>query len=256
MGRGRRTDSSRPVFEGNGYVLVDKPMEWTSFDVVNCVRSHFNMKKVGHCGTLDPAATGLLIVVFGKFTKLSQKLSGQDKSYDARMLIGTETDSHDLDGKIVAEKDYSSITEEQLHNVIMSYQGEQKQVPPMVSALKKGGKKLCDLARKGIVIEREARPITVHTIEVTKLDIPYAEYSVCCSKGTYIRSLCYDMGNDLGCGATLAGLHRTRSGEFDVADAVDIETLKSWDAEHFRQHTETLYESKKELFTELTEEQS
>jgi len=251
MGRRRRTDSRRPVFEGDGYVLINKPQEWTSFDVVNFVRSRFNMKKVGHCGTLDPAATGLLVIVFGKFTKLSQMLSGDNKSYDARMLIGTETDSYDLDGEVLAENDYSAVTEEKLRGVIMSYQGEQEQVPPMVSALKKGGKKLCDLARKGIEVEREARPITVHSMIINKIELPYAEYSVCCSKGTYIRSLCHDMGKDLGCGATLAGLHRTQSGVFDVADAVDIDTLKTWEQAEFKEHTDALLEAKSEYFTEL-----
>ena len=255
MGRRRRTDNRRPIFEGDGYILVDKPLEWTSFDVVNFVRSRFNIRKVGHCGTLDPAATGLLVIVFGKFTKLSQILSGDNKSYEARMLIGTETDSYDLDGKVLAENDFSSVTEEQLRDVIMSYVGDIEQVPPMVSALKKGGKKLCDLARKGVEIEREARPITIHSIDITKVDIPYVDFAVCCSKGTYIRSLCYDMGKDLGCGATLAGLRRIASGKFHVMDSVDIGTIKSWEVTEFKEHTDALFESNKEYFAELLKEQ-
>lgn len=246
----RRYDNRRPKFEGEGFVLIDKPLEWTSFDVVNCVRSRFNIPKVGHCGTLDPLATGLLVIVFGKFTKLSQSLSGQSKSYDATIVLGKETDSYDLEGKVLTEKGCEGITEQQIRDAVDNYRGDIEQVPPMVSALKKGGKKLCDLARKGIEVEREARPITVHSLDISEIELPHVSFSTHCSKGTYIRSLAHDIGTDLECGATLTKLVRTQSGAFSLDDAIDIETIKSWEADDFRKHTDALMEKYLEQFTQ------
>jgi tRNA pseudouridine55 synthase len=218
-----------PIFKTDGVLLVDKPKGWTSFDVVNMVRNRFNVPKVGHCGTLDPAASGLIVLMLGKFTKLSQKFSGEDKVYLSDMLLGTETDSQDMDGEIVAENDYSQVTEEQVREVLASFVGEQEQVPPMFSAKKQDGKRLYKLARQGVEVEREAKPINIESIEVDEIDIPHVKFTVKCSKGTYIRTLCYDMGKELGCGAVLFDLRRTLSGKFDLQDAVDIETLKSWE---------------------------
>jgi tRNA pseudouridine55 synthase len=218
-----------PAFKSNGVILVDKPKEWTSFDVVNFVRNRFNVPKVGHCGTLDPAATGLLVLVLGRFTKLSQKFSGEDKVYKATMLIGTETDSHDMDGEVTAENDYSAVAEEQLREVIASFVGEQDQVPPMVSAVKKDGKRLYELARKGVEVEREAKRINIPSIDITRIELPYCDFTVRCSKGTYIRTLCSDIGRKLGCGAALYDLRRTVSGEFSLDDAVTVDTLKTWE---------------------------
>lgn len=225
-----------PPFKSSGVVLVDKPVEWTSFDVVNFVRGRFNIPKVGHCGTLDPAATGLIVLVLGRFTKLSQHFSGEDKIYDAKMQLGIETDSQDMDGTVTAENDWSSLDAEQVRAAIMSFVGEQSQVPPMVSAKKQNGKRLYELARKGIEVEREPVDINIRSIEIAAIDLPFAHFTVKCSKGTYIRTLCHDIGQQLGCGATLGELRRTGSGELGLADAVTIEKLKAWGQAELEEH--------------------
>lgn len=218
-----------PVFERDGILLVDKPKEWTSFDVVNFVRARFNVPKVGHCGTLDPAATGLLVLVLGRFTRMSAQLSGDDKTYEATLMLGTETDSEDMDGNVVRESDYSSVTEAELRATLAGFIGDGFQIPPMVSAVKKDGKKLYELARAGVEIEREPKPITIRSLEVTRVELPYCDFTVCCSKGTYVRTLAADAGRKLGCGAVLYALRRTRCGRFSLADAVTVETLKTWE---------------------------
>ena len=217
-----------PIYDRSGVLLVNKPREWTSHDVVAFVRSRFNVPKCGHCGTLDPAATGLLVVVLGKFTKLSQKFSGEDKTYEGTILLGTETDSQDMDGNVIRQNDWSGVTEQQLRDTFTSFIGDIEQIPPMVSAVKKGGERLYDLARKGQEIEREPKPITIYSIDISRIALPYADFTVSCSKGTYIRTLCADVGAKLGCGAALYRLNRLRSGEFCLDDAVDIETIKQW----------------------------
>ncbi len=228
MGRRRRNQNHHyPPFEENGILLVDKPTEWSSFDCVNFVRSRFNIHKVGHCGTLDPAATGLLVLVVNKFTKLSANLSGEDKTYEATLLIGKESDSLDLDGKITAVNDYSNVSNDDVENAINSFAGEYQQIPPMVSAIKKGGKKLCDLARKGIEVERESRLVNIKNIDIHSVNVPEAEFTVCCSKGTYIRSLCADIGTKVGCGGLLAKLRRTKSGDFSIEHAITIDEIKA-----------------------------
>ncbi len=218
-----------PAMQTSGVLLVDKPLEWTSFDVVNFVRARFNIPKVGHCGTLDPAASGLLVLVLGKFTQLSQKFSGEDKVYEAKLQIGLETDSADLDGEVTATHDWSHVTPEMVRETLMSFVGEQMQTPPMVSAVKKDGKKLYELARQGIEVEREAKAINISSIEITGMELPYCEFVMHCSKGTYVRTLCADAGKKLGCGGTLAGLRRTVSGQFNIADAVTVDTLKTYE---------------------------
>ncbi len=150
-----------PIYDRSGVLLVNKPKDWTSHDVVAFIRSRFNVLKCGHCGTLDPAATGLLVVVLGKFTKLSQKFSGEDKTYEGTILLGTETDSQDMDGNVIREGDWSAVTEAQLRDAFASFVGDIEQIPPMVSAVKKGGERLYDLARKGQEIEREPKPTTI-----------------------------------------------------------------------------------------------
>ncbi|MFA7231444.1 MAG: tRNA pseudouridine(55) synthase TruB [Victivallaceae bacterium] len=225
-----------PAFKTSGILLIDKPKEWTSFDVVNFIRSRFNIPKVGHCGTLDPAATGLLVVVFEKFTKLSQKFSGEDKVYEATILLGTETDSQDMDGAITAENDYSGVTEDALKTTIAGFVGAQQQTPPMVSAVKKDGKRLYELARQGIEVERDAKDIVIESIEITRVELPYCDFKVRCSKGTYIRTLCADIGKKLGCGAVLYNLRRTASGMFDLQDAVTVDELKTWEQPELEVH--------------------
>ena len=224
-----RPDKHRlPVYDRSGVLLVNKPKDWTSHDVVAFIRSRFNAAKCGHCGTLDPAATGLLVVVLGKFTRLSQKFSGQDKVYEGTILLGTETDSQDMDGNVIRQSDWSGITEPKLREAFASFVGDIEQVPPMVSAVKKDGARLYELARKGQEVEREPKQISIYSIDVTRVALPYADFTVECSKGTYVRTLCADVGARLGCGAALYRLNRLRSGEFSLDDAVDIETVKQW----------------------------
>ncbi len=221
-----------PVCEAAGILTVDKPLTWTSFDVVNFVRSRFNVPKVGHCGTLDPAATGLLVLVLGKFTSLSGKLSGEDKAYCGTLTLGVETDSGDLDGKIIRRCDEIPC-EEKIREVFAGFRGKSKQLPPMYSAVKVGGKKLYELARQGVEIEREARDIEISHLEITAMDMPHVDFELDCSKGTYVRTLCSDIGTALGCGGTLSALRRTRCGRFTLDDAVSLESLKNMDQDQF-----------------------
>jgi len=218
-----------PPFNQNGLLVVDKPAEWTSFDVVNFVRSRFNIPKVGHCGTLDPAATGVMVLLFGTFTRLNEKFSSEDKVYDATLRIGMETDSQDMDGEITAERDWSSVTPEMLQETIKAFVGPQQQIPPMVSAVKKDGKRLYELARKGIEVEREPRDIVIHSLEISRIELPFADLRIHCSKGTYVRTLCADIGTRLGCGGVLHCLRRVRSGEFDISEAVTVDQIKQWE---------------------------
>ncbi|MBO5763302.1 MAG: tRNA pseudouridine(55) synthase TruB [Lentisphaeria bacterium] len=235
-----------PIFQSNGVLLIDKPSEWTSFDVVNFVRSRFNIPKVGHCGTLDPAATGLLVLVLGKFTLLSQKFSGEDKVYEASMRLGVETDSQDMDGEVIAENDCSFVTEEMLRDTLNGFVGKQLQLPPMVSAVKKDGKKLYELARKGIEVEREPKEIEIFKLDISRVELPECDFTLHCSKGTYVRTLCADAGKKLGCGGVLTKLRRTSSGAFHVADAITIEELKTFDQAALEIHV------KKFLFEKLS----
>lgn len=232
MGRMRKFGG--PQFDG--ILLVDKPQEWTSHDVVNLVRRRFRQNKVGHCGTLDPMATGLLVIVVGKGTKLSQKLSGDNKVYSGTVFLGTETDSQDAEGKVVAEYDMSAVTKEQVMALEEKFIGPQEQIPPMVSALKRNGKTLHELARQGIEVEREPRPITINELKISNIELPKFDVYADCSKGTYIRTLAYDMGKALGGGAHLCGLRRLASGQFSIENAVTIETIKIWEVEQLAEN--------------------
>lgn len=209
----------------NGILLIDKPQGKTSHDVVNAVRRTLQMKRVGHAGTLDPMATGLLIVLVGKATKLSDFLLNKDKRYRAGVLLGCETDSYDTDGTVL-NRCIPNVSEEQLRATLSQMTGEQIQIPPMFSAIKKNGKKLYELARQGIEVEREGRNITIYSIELLSFDGIFAEIDVHCSKGTYIRALAHDIGVSLGCGACLNRLERYASGMFSKKDAVSLEQLE------------------------------
>lgn len=221
-----------PECKACGVLPVDKPLTWTSFDVVNFVRSRFNVPKVGHCGTLDPAATGLLLLVLGKFTSLSGKLSGVDKQYTGSLMLGVETDSGDLDGKVVRRSE-TLPQEAEVKEVFASFRGKSMQMPPMYSAVKVGGKKLYELARQGVEVEREAREINIPRLDITRIELPEVDFIVDCSKGTYVRTLATDIGSKLGCGGTLTALRRTRCGKFSIDDAVSMEALKAMDQEEF-----------------------
>ncbi len=235
MGRHPRRRKN-PVPDFDGLLLVDKPKEWTSHDVVNLVRARFKFNKVGHCGTLDPLATGLLVLVIGKATKVAQQLTADSKVYETEMTLGRETDSHDAEGETTKEAPFDHITEQDILDCAKTFEGDQMQVPPMVSALKKDGKKLYDLARQGIEVEREARPVTFHKLEITKIDIPKVNFTLDCSKGTYLRVLCHDMGRKLNSAAFMSDLRRTRSGRFSIENSISTDTIKSYEREDVEKH--------------------
>jgi tRNA pseudouridine55 synthase len=209
----------------DGAILIDKPAGPTSHDVVDAIRRKFGIKKVGHCGTLDPNATGLLIIVLGRGTKLSERLMGDDKVYEGAIRFGEATDSYDAEGKLIACLPVPLITLEQLNEEAAKFIGDLMQVPPMVSAIKKDGVPLYKLARKGIEVQREPRLVHIYNFRFTRYQEPVGEFRVACTKGTYVRSLAHDLGEKLGCGAHLATLRRSASGKFDVADAMALDMV-------------------------------
>lgn len=213
----------------DGVLLIDKPQEWTSHDVVAKIRNFFQLNKVGHGGTLDPNATGLITILIGRGTKLSGKIMGSDKTYEGEILFGIETNSQDTDGETVAEKDASGITEEQLRAEMKKALGDQMQMPPMVSAIKKDGVPLYKLARKGQEIERDPRFIHVYKFALREFAPPRATFEVMCTKGTYVRTIAHDLGQRLGCGACLSQLRRTQSGDFDLSNAWKLDEVLKWD---------------------------
>jgi tRNA pseudouridine55 synthase len=216
----------------DGAILIDKPAGPTSHDVVDVIRRKFGIKKVGHCGTLDPNATGLLIIVLGRGTKLSEKLMSDDKVYEGTIKFGEATDSYDVDGQIISTAPVPPLTLEQLNEAAAAFVGDQMQVPPMVSAIKKDGVPLYKLARKGIEVEREPRLIHIFSFRFTDYCEPTAQFKIACTKGTYVRSVAHELGQKFGCGAYLATLRRSAAGKFHVADATTLnEVLKLTTAE-------------------------
>jgi tRNA pseudouridine55 synthase len=209
----------------DGAILVDKPAGPTSHDVVDVIRRRFGIKKVGHCGTLDPNATGLLIIVLGRGTKLSEKLMSDDKVYEGAMKFGETTNSYDADGELVASLPVPPLTLDQLNQAAAEFVGDQMQTPPMVSAIKKDGVPLYKLARKGIEVEREPRLIHIYSFRFTDYQQPLGHFRIACTKGTYVRSLAHDLGQKLGCGAHLAALRRSAAGKFDVAEALPLDAI-------------------------------
>ncbi|MFH1837666.1 MAG: tRNA pseudouridine(55) synthase TruB [Candidatus Omnitrophota bacterium] len=205
--------------EISGILIVDKAKGMTSHDVVHFVRKNFSIKKVGHAGTLDPSATGVLVLLLGKCTKLSATFLNEEKEYTATMKLGERTDSGDSEGEVIAKKEVN-VDGKEIKRVIELFVGEIEQIPPMVSAKKINGQRLYKLARKGLEIERKPSKIRIKEIEITKINIPFVDIRVVCSKGTYIRQLVDDVGEDLGCGAHLVDLRRTRSGKFSLSDSV------------------------------------
>jgi tRNA pseudouridine55 synthase len=209
----------------DGAILVDKPAGPTSHDVVDAIRRKFGIKKVGHCGTLDPNATGLLIIVLGRGTKLSERLMGDDKVYEGTIKFGESTDSYDCDGELTGSLPIMPMTLDELNEEAAKFIGDQMQIPPMVSAIKKDGVPLYKLARKGIEVEREPRLIHVYNFRFTDYMEPFGQFRVACTKGTYIRSMAHDLGQKLGCGAHLTTLRRSASGRFDVKDALPLDAV-------------------------------
>ena len=209
----------------NGIINIYKESGFTSHDVVAKMRGICKQKKIGHTGTLDPEAQGVLPVCLGSGTKLCDMLTDKDKEYVAELLLGIKTDTQDMTGQILCEKEPVR-DEELIRACVQSFQGEYMQVPPMYSALKVNGKKLYELARAGKEVERQARPVTIHEIGILEMNIPEVFIRVSCSKGTYIRTLCHDIGRKLGCGGTMSALKRTRVGEFTLDRALTLRCLQ------------------------------
>lgn len=209
----------------NGVLNVFKNKGMSSFDVVRKIKFLAGEKKVGHTGTLDPEATGVLPVCLGKATKTIDYIMNSTKVYEVKLLLGTKTTTYDLEGEVVEQKETTHLTDKEISQVVFSFVGEYDQVPPMYSALKKNGVRLYELARQGIEIEREARKINILNISNLEIDLPYVNMKVTCSKGTYIRSLCYDIGEKLNVGATMAELNRCETSIFKQEDSVNIEDL-------------------------------
>ena len=212
-------------YEEGQVLLIDKPLDWTSFDVVRKTRNLIRIKKVGHAGTLDPLASGLLIVCTGKFTKKINEYMGMEKEYTGSFTLGAITPTYDLESEPMEIQDYSAITEEQIHAATGVFTGTIQQVPPLHSAIKRDGKPVYLMARKGIEFELEPRTITIKEFTITKIELPKVFFKVVCTTGTYIRSLAHDFGKHLGCGGYLSSLRRTRIGEFSVDTALSMEQL-------------------------------
>lgn len=212
----------------NGIINVYKEKGYTSFDVVARMRGICGQKKIGHTGTLDPDAEGVLPVCLGKATKVCDMLTDSDKVYRAVMQLGVETDTQDMTGTILKEADTSGLAEQYVMGAVMQFEGEIFQVPPMYSALKVNGKKLCDLARAGVTVERKARPVTIYKIFVENIELPYVTMTVSCSKGTYIRTLCHDIGAKLGCGAAMKSLVRLQAAGYRIEDAYKLDALQEF----------------------------
>ena len=215
------------IFEQGQLILIDKPFEWTSFDVIRKIRYLTKTKKVGHAGTLDPLATGLLIVCTGKFTKKINEYMAQEKEYTGCITLGATTPTYDLESEPENFKEVEGLTEEQIREATKFFTGNIFQTPPIHSAIKKEGQRAYQLARRGIDLKLEPRPLTISKFEITKIDLPKVYFKVVCSTGTYIRSLANDFGEKLGCGGYLSSLCRTRIGEFLLKDALSIENLEA-----------------------------
>lgn len=233
MGRSRKR---RDGVDVDGLLLIDKDQGWTSHDAVGLLRARHKINKVGHGGTLDPMATGLLVLLLGKCTKLSDWVMQGDKTYEGTLLLGVTTNSQDADGEVEETNEVPALTREDIEEAVKAFTGDIEQIPPMVSAIKKDGVALYKLARKGEVVARDPRPVTIHSFEILGIDLPKVSFRVHCTKGTYVRTLAHDLGQALGCGAHLCALRRTHSGRFDVADALPVDAIKSEDLDTIRKH--------------------
>jgi tRNA pseudouridine55 synthase len=213
-------------FEAGEMLLVDKPLHWTSFDVVKKVRNQLRIKKIGHAGTLDPLASGLLILCTGKFTKKIDEIQSQEKEYTGHFTIGQTTPSFDLETAVDQTSDYQHLTTTAIQQAAASFVGQIDQIPPMFSAVKINGERAYALARRGEEAEIRAKSIHIKTFEITQIELPLVYFRVVCSKGTYIRSLARDFGQQLGCGAHLSQLVRTRIGEYNLNQALTLEDIQ------------------------------
>lgn len=218
--------SMQPYLEGK-VILINKPLRWTSFDAVKKIRILTGVSKVGHAGTLDPLATGLLIICTGKFTKKINEYMGMEKEYTGSFTLGAVTPTYDLESEPVEHKDISHLTEDMIRAATKPFTGPILQVPPIHSAIKKEGKPVYLAARKGVEVVLEPRPVTIPEFTITKIELPRVEFRVVCSTGTYIRSLANDFGQELGVGAYLSGLCRTRIGSFGLEQAQSLEAFEA-----------------------------
>ena len=211
----------------DGVLIIDKPRGWTSHDVINFIRRTFAIKKAGHAGTLDPMATGVLVVLLGGYTKYSDRLMAGEKEYQAVLTLGECTDTQDATGKVIKESSVPEFNKKDIEVVFAKFTGETEQVPPMVSALKVGGRTLYKLARQGKEIQRQPRKIFIEKIELKTFDKKNISFSVVCRKGTYVRTLCEDIAKHLNCCGHMSYLRRIRSGDFSIDQALAVEKLKS-----------------------------
>lgn len=212
-------------FEEGRVLLINKPIEWTSFGVVSKIRNLIRIKKVGHAGTLDPLATGLLILCTGKFTKRINEYMAREKEYTGTFTLGSTTPTYDLESEPVNFKEITSLSDEKIQRATKNFIGEIMQVPPAHSAIKVNGKRVYELARQGVDVKLEPRKVTISEFEITGIELPVVHFRVVCSTGTYIRSLANDFGEALACGAYMSSLCRTRIGEFKLEDAMSIEAF-------------------------------
>ena len=225
----------------NGIVIVDKPQDWTSQDVTARLRRVFHTRRIGHGGTLDPMATGVLPVFVGRATRGVEFFEHAEKSYETVLRLGLTTDTEDIWGQTVEERNVE-FTAEKLERVLETFRGEILQIPPMYSALKVNGQKLCDLARKSKEVERKPRPVTIHELTLLEVTQNTLRLRVRCSKGTYIRTLCKDIGEALGCGGCMAQLRRVTAGEYTIEDAVPLETLlEAQEPEKYLRGVDTMF---------------
>jgi len=214
-------------FETGEILLVNKPLSWTSFDVVKKVRNILRIKKIGHAGTLDPLAEGLLILCTGKYTKKIEEIQAQEKEYTGHFTVGQTTPSFDLETEVDATKDYAYLTEEMIRETARRFEGQIDQIPPLYSAVKINGERAYTVARRGDTADIKAKPILIKSFEITQLALPVVSFRVVCSKGTYIRSLARDFGEALGCGAHLSKLVRTRIGEYELSHALSLTDIQN-----------------------------
>ena len=219
------SDEKRLMFEDGQVILLDKPVHWTSFDVVRKIRKIIKVRKVGHAGTLDPLASGLLIICTGKYTKKINEYMAQEKEYTGSFTLGAVTPTYDLESLPEQQKEFAHLTESQIQEATQKFVGEIEQFPPIYSAIKQEGKPLYELARRGKDIELQARKVFIKSFEIVAVDLPIVEFKIVCSTGTYIRSVANDFGAALGCGAYLSGLRRTAIGDFKSDDAVTMDAF-------------------------------
>lgn len=226
----------------SGILIIDKAKDMTSHDVVAIARGALKIRKIGHCGTLDPMATGVLVLLINKATKLQDRLMANDKIYDGTLTLGVTTDSQDAEGDVVETKPVPDISQQELSDVFTKFTGAFEQIPPMVSAIKKDGVRLYKLARQGKVVERKPRAVEVKDHSIHRFESPEVDFTVNCTKGFYVRTYAYDIGEEIGCGAHLSALRRTHSGKFDLSRSIPAMDLKTMGREAILDHLISLEE--------------